>query len=89
MNRDQITLPPWPPRRRVVNRDSTDTVGFESVMLPLMWTTNIRFLRDGRDAVPLLFTPCFKQRFRQALEDRGCGFISSAVGIVASNANAY
>src|SRR5947207_1774284 len=71
VQRDQIVLRPWLRRRRVVNRDSVDTVGFEPVMLPLMWKTNIRFLRDGQDVVPLLFAPGFKRRFRQALEDLG------------------
>jgi hypothetical protein len=71
VDRDQITLRPWLRRRRVVNRDSVDAVGFEPIKLPLMWKTNIRFLRGGQDVVPVLFTPGFKQRFRQALEDLG------------------
>src|SRR5438477_11569587 len=55
VDRHQITLRPWLRRPRVVFRDSIDAVGFEPIMLPLMWKTNIRFLRDGQDVVPLLF----------------------------------
>lgn len=69
VDRERITLRPWLRRRRVVERDSVDTVGFEPVMLPLMWSTNVRFQREGRDVVPLLFTPTSQQRFRQTLRD--------------------
>ena len=68
---DEIMLRPWLRRRRVVDRGSVDAVGFEPVMLPLMWNTNVRFLRDGQDVVPLLFTPGSMQGFRQALVDLG------------------
>jgi hypothetical protein len=68
---DRIVLRPWLRRQRVVDRASIDTIGFEPVMLPLMWKSNIRFLRDGRDVLALMFTPAFKGRFRRALEDLG------------------
>jgi hypothetical protein len=71
VERDQITLRPWLRRQRVVNRDSIDSIGFEPLMLPLVWSTSVRFLRDEQDVVPLLFTPDFRRRFRRALEDCG------------------
>jgi hypothetical protein len=78
IDRDQITLRPWLRRRRVVERSSLDAVGFEPVMLPLMWATNVRFLRTGHDVVPLLFTPTFQQRFRKALDDLGWPIVDLA-----------
>ena len=69
VDRERITFRPWLRRRRVVERESVDTVGFEPVMLPLMWSTNVRFLLDGQDVVPVLFTPASQQRFRQVLRD--------------------
>jgi hypothetical protein len=33
VERDQLVLRPWLRRRRVINRDSLDAVGFEPVML--------------------------------------------------------
>jgi hypothetical protein len=71
IDRTQITLRPWLRRRRVVERASIDAVGFEPVMLALMWATNVRFLSAGHDVVPLLFTPTSQQRFRRALDDLG------------------
>jgi hypothetical protein len=69
---DQIVLRPWLRRRGVVDRDSVDMVGFEPVaLLPFVLKSNVRFLCDGRDVVPRLFTPIFKRRFRQAIEDLG------------------
>lgn len=44
---DQITLRPWLRRRRAVNRDSIDAVGFEPITLPLMWQTSVRFRATG------------------------------------------
>jgi hypothetical protein len=71
VDRERITLRPWLRRRRVIDRSAIDAIGFEPVMVPLMWNTNVRFLRDGQDVVPLLFTPSSQQRFRHALSDLG------------------
>jgi hypothetical protein len=67
---DEIVLRPWLRRRRVIDRHSVDTVGFEPVMfLPFVWKTNVRFLRDGQDVVPKLFTPARKRGFRRVLHE--------------------
>jgi hypothetical protein len=69
---DQITLRPWLRRQRVIERDSVDAVGFEPVLfLPFVWKTNVRFLWNGQEVVPKLFTPWSKRRFRRVLDDLG------------------
>jgi hypothetical protein len=43
IDRNRVTFRPWLRRQRVVNRDAVDAVGFEPIMLPLVWSTTCGF----------------------------------------------
>lgn len=68
VTRDRIHLNPWLRRKIVLDRHQVQVIEFESVRLPLWWTTNVRFLLVDGTMAPKLFNPASTRRFRQALE---------------------
>ena len=71
MTREQIRLHPWLRKRVVLDRPQVKVVEFETVRLPLWWTTNVRFHLIGGTTAPKLFNPGRTRRFRRCLESLG------------------
>jgi len=71
VERDKIVLRPWLRPRRAIDRAAVDAVGFQQIKIPFMNGTDVRFLREEQDVVPVVFHPLKLERFREALEDLG------------------
>lgn len=65
---EQIHMHPWLRKPTVIERDRTSAVEFEKDQRPLIWATNVRFLRSDGTAAPKLFVPFRTRKLRLTLD---------------------